>query len=92
MASPVHFSGANMRLLPPDGADNVQEMSTFTNGVCSVSCWELSPGEIDAINRTGRIWLSCLTGQTSPPVYIGSEEAVRAVVVDFGPVWKREGA
>jgi hypothetical protein len=92
MAHPVHFAGANMRLLPPESAENVQEISTFTNGTCSVSCWELSAEEIDAIALTGRVWLSCLTGRTSPPVFVGSEETVRDVVADFGAVWVREGA
>lgn len=90
MASPVQFAGANLRLLPPEGAENVQEMSTFTNGVCVVSCWQLEPDEIAAIVKSGCVWLTVLSGQTAPPVFVGSESAVRGVVVDFGPVWQRE--
>lgn len=91
MAHPVNFSGANMRLLPPEGSENVQELATFTNGFCSVSCWKLEPDELAEIARTGRIYISIFSGRSQPPVFVGSEDSVRGVVVDFGGVWKREG-
>lgn len=89
MAAPVQFEGANMLLRAPEGAENVSDMHTFTNGICSVSCWELSADELAEINRTGRIYLSVFSGRTQPPVFVGDEEAVRSIVVDFGGVWRR---
>lgn len=89
MGAPVQFEGANMLLRAPEGAENVSDMHTFTNGICSVSCWELSADELAEINRTGRIYLSVFSGRTQPPVFVGDEEAVRSIVVDFGGVWRR---
>jgi len=89
MGIPVQFSGANMLLRAPEGAENVSDMHTFTNGMCSVSCWELSAEELAEVNRTGRIYLSVFSGRTQPPVFVGDEESVRSIVVDFGGVWRR---
>lgn len=89
MASPVQFDGANTLMRAPDGAENVQDMYVFRNAHAAVSCWELSPEEIAEISRTGKVFLSVLMGGAQPPVYVGSEDAVRSVVVDFGPVWPR---
>lgn len=90
MANPIHFEGANRRLVAPEGAENVQDMSTYTNGVCSVSCWKLTPREVAEINRTGRVFVSVMFGTTQPPIFVGDEESVRGVVVDFGGVWPKE--
>ncbi len=89
MAQPVHFHGANMVLGPPQGSENVCDLFTYTNGRCSVSCWEFSPEELAEIMRTGRVFVSILSGSTQPPVFIGSEENVRDLVVDYGGVWRR---
>lgn len=89
MGQPVKFEGANVRLLPPEGSENIQEMATYTNGLCSVSCWELSAEEMEEVARTGRIFISIFSGRSQPPVFVGSEDTVRSVVVDYGGVWKR---
>lgn len=90
MANAIKFAGANRMLLPPQGAENVDALHTYTNGICSVSCWELSPDELAEVLRTGRVFLTVLSGQTQPPVFVGSEDVVRSVVVDYGGVWARE--
>ena len=89
MAAAVNFHGANMLLGPPKGSENVCELYTYTNGRCSVSCWELSAEELAEIARTGRVFVSIFSGRSQPPVYVGSEDSVREVVVDFGGVWRR---
>lgn len=38
-----------------------------------ISCWELEPGELEEIQRTGRIWLSVI-GHIHPPVNITAEK------------------
>jgi hypothetical protein len=43
------------------------------------------------VNRTGCVFLSVLSGRTFYPVYLGSEESVRRLVADYGPVWNRSG-
>ena len=90
MATAVEFAGANRVLRAPAGhEETVSDLHTFNNGNCSVSCWQLSPEEVAEIQRTGRIYLSVWFGQTQPPVFVGGEEEVRSVVVDYGGVWRR---
>jgi hypothetical protein len=91
MGHPIHFDGANTLMRAPEGTENVQDLYVFCNSFAAVSCWELSPEEIEEIRRTGRIYLSVLMGGAQPPVFVGSEETVRSVVVDFGPVWPKAG-
>lgn len=88
MAQPVEFDGSNMVLRAPEGAENVSDLPTFTNGMCSVSCWQLSKEEIAEVARTGRVFLSVFSGRSQPPVFVGAEQEVRAVVMDFGGVWR----
>lgn len=88
MAQAVDFQGSNMVLHAPAGSENVSDLRTFTNGMCSVSCWQLSPEEIAEVAKTGRVFLSVFSGRSQPPVFVGGEEEVRALVVDFGGVWR----
>lgn len=88
MADPVEFPGQTGTLRAPAGReDSIRALPTFSNGVCSVSCWALRPLELLRVVRTGRVWLSVFSGRSQPPVYLGDEESVRGLVVDFGPVW-----
>jgi hypothetical protein len=89
MGYPVKFHGSNMVLKAPEGAENVSDMHTFTNGLCSVSCWELTAEELAEIQRTGRIFLSVFSGRTQPPVFVGDEETMRCLLADYG-VWRKQ--
>lgn len=89
MTQSVDFEGTNRTLLPPSGAENVIDLRVFNNGSCTVSCWELSDEELAQVSRSRQVFLSVFFGPTSPPVFVGSEETVRNLVVDFGGVWKR---
>lgn len=77
-----------MVLGAPRGAENVDAMHTFTNGRCSVSCWEMNDAEIEEIVRTRRVFLSVLSGKTQPPVFVSSESVMRGFLVDYGGTWK----
>lgn len=88
MAEAVHFPGCNRMLGAPEGSENIFDLYTFNNGCCSVSCWQLSEDELAEVTRTGRVFLSILSGPTQHPCFVGSEETVRSVVVDFGGVWR----
>jgi len=58
--------------------------------MCCVSAWKLSAEELEAIiNNDGVMYVTVLSGQTQPPVYVGSEATVREVVADLGGVWKK---
>lgn len=90
MAEAVKFGGSNMVLHAPEGMEeSCSDLHTFTNGNCSVSCWRLTPEELAEINRTGCVFLSIFSDRTQPPVFIGAEETVRSVVVDYGGVWAK---
>lgn len=90
MATAVQFPGSNWFLGPPTGAENVVGMHTFTNGHCSVSCWELDDAEIEEIVRTRRLFISILSGRTQPPVFVAPETVMRGFLVDYGGTWRVE--
>jgi hypothetical protein len=75
---PVKFKEQNQQLGPPPGMseDECSPLPVFTDGKQCISCWELSPEEIEKVKRTGRIWLSVVSGQTQPPVWMSAEETV----------------
>lgn len=71
MGTPTNFAEANLVLGPPMGCeDSVAPMAVRRLDGNLVSCWELSPEEIDEIARTGRVWLSVWGHQTQPPVLV----------------------
>ncbi|ESY89038.1 hypothetical protein X739_00645 [Mesorhizobium sp. LNHC220B00] len=88
MAYGVDFPQSNQFLGPPSGVENVSGLRTFTNGHCSVSCWQLSDEEVDEIVSTRRVFISVLSGKTQPPVFVGSETVMRGFLVDYGGTWK----
>lgn len=90
MARAVNFPQSNHYLGAPPGAENVEDMPTFTNGHCSVSCWELDDAEVEEIVRTRRVFLTVLSGRTQPPVFVGSESVMRGFLVDYGGTWRVE--
>jgi hypothetical protein len=88
MSAPVNFKGHNHVLKPPPDSENVLPLPIFRNGRCCVSCWQFTKKELAEINRTGRVYVTVFSGNSQPPVYVGSETTVREVVADYG-VWKR---
>ncbi|MBS4056529.1 MAG: hypothetical protein KGZ82_04340 [Bacteroidales bacterium] len=82
---PLKFKEHNQQLGPPQGMseDECASLPVFTDGKQCISCWELSPEEIDKVKRTGRIWLSVMSGKTQPPVWLSAEETVFFEKPDF---------
>lgn len=91
MADAVNFPGSNFTFTAPPDRDDVRDLHTFRqhDGPCNVSCWELRPEEVDEVNRTGKVFLSVMSGLSFYPAFVGSESVVRSVVVDYGKVWDR---
>jgi hypothetical protein len=88
VAHPVRFDGANVALQPPEGAENVEPMPVFRNGISCTSCWALSPEEVVEVARTGRIFVTVMAGPTQPPIFVAGEENTRELLADYG-TWKR---
>lgn len=86
MAEPIYFNGANATLGAPSGNEhNVEPLHVFRNGRVCVSCWKLTPEEIEA----EMVFLSVYSGQTQPPVLLADEDTTRSVLADVGGVWKK---
>lgn len=84
MGIPVDFVGSNLELHPPAGRDDIRPMRTFTNGNVSVSCWELTESEVMEILRTGKVFVSCFSGRTQPPIFVGGRQEVRDLIAEYG--------
>lgn len=91
MAHAVDFAGSNFTFKAPEGRDDIGDLHTFRqpNGPCNVSCWQLTAEELAEVNRTGRVFLSIMSGSIFFPAFVGSEEECRKLVVDCGQVWAR---
>lgn len=92
MAFAIEFAGANKIYKAPEGREDVSDLHTFVNGTAVVSAWRLTDEEMEQVKQTGIVFLSVLSGNVLFPVFVGSEEAVRLVVADYGKVWPRVGA
>ena len=90
MSKPVDWYGKNKVLKAPKGTteEQVQDLHVFNNGVVSVSRWQLSNEALKEALETGCIFVSCYSGETQPPIFVGSHDETREVAVDYGPVWK----
>ena len=55
MANPVDFEGANSILLAPVGDDNCGDLPIARMKGEIVSCWRLTPDELDTVIMTGVI-------------------------------------
>lgn len=90
MSEPVKWKEANKILVAPQDTtkEQVQDLHVFSNGNVCVSKWKLSEEAIKEIIDTGCIFLSVYSGNSQPPVFLGSEAETHAVAVDYGPVWK----
>jgi len=63
----------------PDVMDLPVTRFQFDNGVPAVqSCWELSPGELEVIRKTGKMYFS-IYGNTHPPICLSTTPFVEEV-------------
>ena len=92
MAECIPWHGTNKFLkAPKERKADIQDIYVFNNNIATVSCWELTPEELaDCIQAGGCIFVSVLAGPTSPPIFVGSEETVRMMLIDYGKVWPKE--
>lgn len=72
---PVEFKESTKELAPPKAmreGDICLPLPVFTDGQDVVSCWQFTPEELEEMQRTGKLWLTVLSGQTQPPVAISA--------------------
>jgi hypothetical protein len=89
MSEPVKWDGANRLLVAPKNytKEQIKELPVFSNGVVCVSKWRLSEEALKEVIETGCIFVEVLSGETQPPIFVGSEEECRSIAVDYGSVW-----
>ena len=90
MSKPVDWHGANKTLVAPKDttSEQVQDMRVFSNGVVCISRWQLSNEALKEVAKTGCIFISSYSGESQPPIFVGSHDESREVAIDYGPVWK----
>ena len=88
MAHPIDFPGSNFKFVAPPNREDISDLHTFRNEVCNVTCWQLTPAELEEIIRTGCVWVNQMIGMGQmQPLFVGSESVTRSVVVDYGKIW-----
>lgn len=88
MGRGIDFPGKTVDLQAPVGHEaTVSALPIYSNGLCCVSCWQLDVPELMAVVQEGQVWLSVFSGRSMPPVFVGSRDTVRSVVVDYGGLW-----
>lgn len=91
MAEAIHFPGANFVFKAPPGRDDIRDLHTFRqhDGPSNVSCWRFTPEELAEVNRTGCCFLTVMSHHMFFPAFVGTEDTVRSVIIDYGSVWKK---
>ncbi len=65
---PVKTEYANIVFTAEGCEDLPGTLAVNENGIPEIeTCWELTPGELDRVNKTGRIYLYVM-GRSIPPV------------------------
>lgn len=71
--SPIHFAGANRKLLPSGheyslNVESIEPLHVFTDGEQCISCWEPTPEERALIASGKNIFVHVISGGTQPPI------------------------
>lgn len=68
---PVGFKESNFVLgKPADMTDEeCDQLPVFRDGVHCISCWKLSPEEMELIHKTGCVYIGVMSGGTQPPIF-----------------------
>ena len=78
MIEPIKFPEANKNLLKPNETtdEECRSLWVYCDGEQCISCWKLGWRERIFALFFGKIWLSVLSGNTQPPVWIDSRKTV----------------
>lgn len=80
MANPIDFEGSNVLFGAPSTmtAEECGDLPCFFDGDVVVSCWELTPDELEHVMSTGQVWLMVWGGGTPPVCITGEKPLVEA--------------
>jgi hypothetical protein len=92
MAYPVDFTGINVVMKAPKGAEDVLDVGAFRNEQCCVTCWKLTEEELAEVAKSGLVYLTVLFGGGMPPVFLGSGTEVSALVARYGETFPVEAS
>lgn len=102
MSDTHDFPGSTHHFGPPPGLEEmVGWLHVFSNGHCTVSAWKPNAEELARLNAGESIFVSVMSGSKPArnaldmpvriplvhPTFVGTEEAVKAVVSDTGSTW-----
>lgn len=75
---PIKFAEANKNLLKPQNMtdEECSSLWVFTDGEQCISCWKMSFKQRLSALIHGKVWLSVLSGQTQPPVWVDCAKTV----------------
>lgn len=75
---PIKFEQANKNLQKPSNMtdEECQSLWVYSDGEQCVSCWQLSFMERIKALFFGKIWISVLSGQTQPPIWLDANKTV----------------
>ena len=78
MMTPIKFKEANVNLEKPQDMtdEECKSLAVYTDGRECISCWKMSFKERLSALIHGKVWLSVLSEQTQPPVWIDCTKTV----------------
>jgi hypothetical protein len=77
MANPVGFTGARgIADAAPGDEAQVRSLPMFMDERQIISCWRLTPEELEHVVLTGVVWLSVSNIGVLPPVYVSGTALV----------------
>lgn len=76
--NPIKFKEANKNLLKPQSMtdEECESLWVYTDGTQCVSCWKMTWIQRIKALLYGKVWLSVLSGQTQPPVWVDCDKTV----------------
>ena len=76
--SPTKFPEANKNLLKPSSMtdEECSALWVYTDGRQCISCWRLTLRQRLKALLHGKVWLSVLSGQTQPPVWLDCDKTI----------------
>ena len=80
---PKHFEQVNVIMGKGQPEYEPLPALAIDGGMQVITCWELSPEEIERVKQTGEIWLNVYTfGKNFPPVFLTTERKELFTITD----------